>query len=102
FADRPFRIGDFISFGDKRGTVEAVGTRSSRIRAMDGTLVTVPNRDLAKMNIVNYTRRNKCLFVHTLAISVDTPPAKLRQLLEQLRSLLSADEMVEKRDGWPR
>ncbi|MVW72597.1 mechanosensitive ion channel family protein [Bordetella sp. 15P40C-2] len=102
FVDRPFRIGDVISFGDQRGAVEMVGTRSSRIRAMDGTLVTVPNSDLARMKIVNYSRRNKCLFIHTLALQVDTPPARLRQLLERLRELLAAEPMVEKKDGWPR
>src|SRR5690606_41587173 len=45
FADRPFRIGDVISFGGERGSVEMVGTRSSRIRALDGTLVTVPRSE---------------------------------------------------------
>jgi MscS family membrane protein len=102
FADRPFRIGDVISFGDQRGAVEMVGTRSSRIRATDGTLVTVPNSDLAKMKIVNYSRRNKCLFVHTLALDVNTPPARIRLLLERLRDLLTSDSMVERNDGWPR
>lgn len=102
FADRPFRIGDVISFGEQRGVVEAVGTRSSRIRALDGTLITVPNRDLAKTEIVNYTQRDKCLFVHTLALRVDTPASQLNELLERLRALMSSDDMVEKKDGWPR
>jgi len=102
FADRPFRIGDVISFGGERGSVEMVGTRSSRIRALDGTLVTVPNSDLAKMKIVNFTRRNKCLFVHTLALHVDTPADRIRLLLQRMRDLVAAEEMVEKSDGWPR
>ena len=102
FADRPFRIGDVISFGGERGSVEMVGTRSSRIRALDGTLVTVPNSDLAKMKIVNFTRRNKCLFVHTLALHVDTPANQIRLLLQRMRSLVLEEEMVEKSDGWPR
>ncbi|HYG45787.1 MAG TPA: mechanosensitive ion channel domain-containing protein, partial [Bordetella sp.] len=102
FADRPFRIGDVISFGNERGAVEMVGTRSSRIRALDGTLVTVPNSDLAKMKIVNFTKRNKCLFVHTLALHVDTPANEIRLLLQRMRSLVADEELVEKSDGWPR
>lgn len=102
FADRPFRIGDVIGFGNERGTVEMVGTRSSRIRALDGTLVTVPNSDLAKMKIMNLTRRTKCLFSHTVALSVETPPDRLEELLLALRTLVAADDMVEKTRGWPR
>ena len=51
FADRPFRVGDSIRYSDGSGSVEAIGPRSSRIRALDGTLTTVPNADLAKMQL---------------------------------------------------
>lgn len=102
FVDSPFRIGDVISFGDQRGTVEMVGTRSSRIRALDGTLVTVPNSDLAKMKIVNYTRRSKCLFVHTLALEGTTPAPQIRALLDRLHSIMISEELVEQAGGWPR
>jgi len=75
FADRPFRVGDFISYGENSGVVEAVGARSSRIRAPDGTLTTVPNGDLAKIHITNFSRRDKCLFLHTLGLRYETSPA---------------------------
>lgn len=42
FADRPFRVGDFIHYGDSDGIVEMIGPRSTRIRGLDGTLTTVP------------------------------------------------------------
>ena len=102
FADRPFRIGDTISFGGERGSVEMVGTRSTRIRALDGTLVTVPNGDLAKMKIVNLTRRDRCLLVQTFALHIDTPAGRIRRLLEAIRALMADDVMVEKTPGWPR
>lgn len=102
FMDSPFRIGDVISFGDQRGTVEMVGTRSSRIRALDGTLVTVPNSDLAKMKIVNYTRRSKCLFMHTIALDGTTPANQIRLLLERVCNLMSAEASVEQSGGGPR
>lgn len=102
FADRPFRVGDVIRFGDELGSVEMVGTRSSRVRALDGPLVTVPNSDLAKMKIVNLTRRNKCLFLHKMALHIDTPAERLDFFLQRLRVLIAAEEMVEKSKGWPR
>ncbi|WP_175171866.1 mechanosensitive ion channel family protein [Achromobacter kerstersii] len=102
FVDRPFRIGDTIQFGDQRGSVEMVGTRSSRIRALDGTLITVPNSDLAKMKIVNFSARDKCLFVHTLALDVTSPTRQIRVLLPRLHSLIASHDLVEKSEGWPR
>jgi MscS family membrane protein len=102
FVDRPFRIGDTIRFGDQRGSVEMVGTRSSRIRALDGTLVTVPNSDLAKMKIVNFSARDKCLFMHALTLDVTNSTSQIRLLLQRLHGLIASHEMVEKSEGWPR
>ncbi len=102
FVDRPFRIGDTIRFGDERGTVEMVGTRSSRIRALDGTLVTVPNSDLAKMKIVNFTARDKCLFQHTLFLDAANSASRIKLLLERLHSLIASHEMVQQSEGGPR
>lgn len=102
FADRPFRIGDTISFGSERGTVEMVGSRSSRIRALDGTLVTVPNSDLAKMQIINLTRRNKCLMQQTLCLRNTTSVDKIEALLVSIRTLVNAHEMIEQGRSTPR
>src|SRR5439155_15469733 len=49
--DQPFREGDYIKFGDVAGTVEAVGLRSTRLRTLDRTIVTVPNGRLAEMQV---------------------------------------------------
>ncbi|WP_159079032.1 mechanosensitive ion channel family protein [Orrella marina] len=102
FADRPFRIGETISFGSERGTVEMVGSRSSRIRALDGTLVTVPNSDLAKMQIINLTRRNRCLMQQTICLRNNTPIDKVDTLLATIRSLVASHAMVEQGKGTPR
>ncbi|MGH6917175.1 MAG: mechanosensitive ion channel family protein [Geminicoccaceae bacterium] len=42
-ADQPVRVGDFCRFGQTLGTVEDIGMRSTRIRTLDRTVVTVPN-----------------------------------------------------------
>ena len=52
--DKPFRRGDFIVLGDgERGTVTDVGLRSTRIRTLDGILVSIPNATVANMKIIN-------------------------------------------------
>ena len=102
FADRPFRIGDFIGFGGQNGTVEEIGPRSCRIRALDGTLTTVPNGDLARMHIVNFSARDKCLFLHVIGLRYETTPDQLAWLLDILRRTLAEHAMVEKAPGMPR
>jgi len=102
FADRPFRVGDLIHYDAKVGVVEAIGPRSCRLRGLDGTLTTVPNGDLAKMHVTNYSMRNKCFFHHVLSIRYETTPGQCEWLLEAMRRRLAAHPMVEESPGMPR
>ena len=72
FGDRPVRVGEFCSFGDKVGTVEEIGLRSTRIRGLDRTMITVPNADFAQLQIVNYTRRDMNLFQSSIGLRYET------------------------------
>ncbi len=94
-ADRPVRIGDFCKFGDSLGTVEDIGIRSTRIRTLDRTVVTVPNGEFSAMQIENYTQRDQFLFRHTLTLRYETSPDQLRYLLQELRAMLYAHTKVD-------
>lgn len=102
FADRPYRIGDWISVGGQVAEVERIGARASRLRNRDGTLCTVPNADMAKAQVVNYSQRKNCFINLTLAVKNDSSPEKIARLLENTRALFDANELIEKSDGWPR
>lgn len=102
FADRPFRVGDKIFFNDQSAKVLRVGPRSTRLRTRDGSLCTVPNSDLAKMHIINLTLRNGCYLNQTIALQNDSKIETISKLLVQIRERLAIEELVEKKDGWPR
>lgn len=102
FADRPFRIGDTILIDGRSAKVERIGPRSSRLRARDGTLRTVPNADLAKIHIVNFTLREACFLDQTLAVRGDSDPELIRQLLREARAVFEERDLIEKAEGWPR
>ncbi|HTI01502.1 MAG TPA: mechanosensitive ion channel domain-containing protein [Acidisoma sp.] len=102
FADRPFRVGDFIQHSEKSGWVEAIGPRSSRIRELDGALTTVPNGDLARMHITNFSMRTKCLFVHEIGLRYETSTEQCEWLIGALRGFLADHPLVEKAPGFPR
>jgi MscS family membrane protein len=93
--DHPVRIGEFGKFGDLIGTVEDIGMRSTRIRTLNRTLVSVPNTAFAGYNLENYSSRDKILFNPTLSIKRTTPEEQVHRLVESLRQMLAANELVE-------
>jgi len=60
--DRPFRKGDTINFGGAAGftgTVEHIGLKTTRLRALDGELVAVGNDKLLQDRIHNYAQQQR-------------------------------------------
>ncbi len=93
--DHPVRIGEFGKFGDLIGTVEDIGMRSTRIRTLNRTLVSVPNSSFAGYNLENYSSRDKILFNPTLSIKRTTPEEQVHRLVESLVKMLAANQSVE-------
>jgi MscS family membrane protein len=94
-SDRPVSVGDFCKFGSSMGTVEDIGLRSTRIRTLDRTLVTVPNGSFSAMTLENFDRRDKMLFHVTLNLRQDTTPDQVRTLLQSITDLLKDQPKVE-------
>jgi len=88
FADKPVRIGDDCQFGGVRGRVERIGLRSTRIRGADRSVISVPNAEFAKMQLVNFTARDHIPLAFTLTLQPDIAPRPLRKLLERLHGVL--------------
>ncbi len=94
-SDRPVSVGDYCRFGDRAGTVEDIGLRSSRIRTVDRTLVTVPNAQFSSMVLENFSKRDKMLFHITLNLRRDTTPDQVRTVLTSIASILTTHTSVE-------
>ncbi len=94
-SDRPVSVGDYCKFGDKEGTVEDIGLRSTRVRAPDRTLVTVPNGQFSSMTIENISARDKMLFHFTLNLHRDTTPDQVRILLIAIKKILTENPKLE-------
>jgi MscS family membrane protein len=95
YGDRPVRIGDFCQFGDMLGTVETIGLRSTKIRALDRTLITVQNGDFVQMQITNFTRRDSNLFNPTIGLLYETTTDQLKNIIEQSRELLMTHPQIK-------
>lgn len=94
YADRIVRIGDFCQFDDLAGTVEEIGIRSTRIRALDRTLITIANADLAKRKITNFSQRDVFLFRHKIGLTYETKGETIPALLAAIRDRLEAHPAV--------
>ena len=87
FIDRPFVVGERVVFGEFDGTVEAIGMRSTKIRTLDGTLVSVPNSLVANSAVNNVARRPTIKNLYTIGVTYDTCYDKLEKALEILREI---------------
>ena len=94
FADRPVRVGDFCRYGSDVGIVHDIGLRSTRIRSLERTLVTIPNAEFSQMKLENFAVRDTRLLRTTLQLRYDTTMDQLRHLLTELRKLLVGHPMV--------
>jgi len=93
--DRPVTIGDFCRFGDQVGTVEDIGLRSTRIRTLNRTLLTVPNGQFSSMPLENFSKRDKMWFHLMLNLRRDTTSDQVRTLLESITKSLRQNPKVE-------
>lgn len=87
FVDKPFRVGDRIQLPEVDGTVESIGLRSTRVRNLDGHLITVPNKTMGNATITNITKRPNIKTVMNIGITYDTPTEKVKLALQILQDI---------------
>jgi len=95
FADKPFNVGELITLDGKTGVVEEVGVRTTKVRTLDGHLLTAPNGNLANSTIHNITRRPYIRRVFSVTITYDTPPEKVQRAIDILKEILDNHEGMD-------
>jgi MscS family membrane protein len=88
FADKPVRIGDFCRFGSEEATVEEIGLRSTRLRKLDDTVISMPNSDFSQRELTNYSRRRRRLYQTTIGLRYETTEEQLRAVIVELDKML--------------
>lgn len=84
--DHPFRVGDWIETSDGSGTVESIGLRSTRLRAVDQSLITIPNSAMGSKPIINGSSRTTRQVIQTIMVDPDTSTVALERWIRHLRS----------------
>ena len=86
--DKPFEVGDFIVFGSVAGTVETVGVKTTRIRALGGEQVVMSNTELLKQTVSNYKRLRERRIVFGFGVTYATSPDQAAAIPEMVKRIV--------------
>jgi MscS family membrane protein len=93
--DQTVRAGDLIKVGQTLGTVQDIGLRSTRIRTLDRSVVSVPNGQIANMTLENLSSRDKFWFHPILSLRHGTTAPQMSSVLDRIRTLLQENKYLE-------
>jgi len=94
-ADQVVRVGDFLKIGGTVGTIEEIGLRSTRIRTLDRSVVSIPNGQISNDRLEDLSGRDKFWLHPVLSLRYETTAAQMRAALAGIRRLLLDDSRVE-------
>ncbi len=93
-SDKPFQVGDYVKLPDAEGQVVLIGFRSTKLRALDGALVIIPNKKLVNQNLINVTTREVIGIRVTFNLHYGLSEQKLDKINLEVRALLEAMPFV--------
>lgn len=97
--DKPFQVGERIVIEKHDGFVEDVGFRSTRIRTLTGSLVSIPNEKIINSTLENVAKRIHIRWSTNLTLTCDTPPDKVERAIRIVSEILDNHEGM--REDYP-
>jgi small-conductance mechanosensitive channel len=88
--DKPFLKGDMVRFDQTQGTVESIGLKSTRIRAISGEEIVISNANLLNKELRNLTQQHTRRYFQVLALVYQTPPDVCRALPDMLKDIVES------------
>jgi small-conductance mechanosensitive channel len=94
FFDRPFEIGDSITVGDKNGTIEQIGIKTTKLRALSGELIVFANADLTDSRIHNFKRMQKRRIAFKISVTYQTSTEQLEEIPSIIKGIIEDQQNV--------
>ena len=94
YTSKPVRVSDFCKFGETLGTIEEIGLRSTRVRTLDHTVVSVPNAEFMNLPLDNFSKREKIRYHPKISLRYETTPDQIRAILAEIKKLLTSHPKV--------
>ncbi|MBS1664638.1 MAG: mechanosensitive ion channel family protein [Bacteroidetes bacterium] len=95
FFDKPFEIGDFIIVDDKMGSIEYIGIKTTRIRALSGEQLICSNSALTSSWLHNYKRMSTRRIVFSFGIEYNTPAGTVKKVPGIIRNIIEAQQKAK-------
>lgn len=92
--DKPFVPGDFIIVGSKKGTVEKIGIKTTRIRSLDGEEVVMSNKELTSLDIQNYGKMKERRATVEFGILYETPTSQIKKIPKILKDIIKDEKLT--------
>ena len=92
--DRPFRRGDTVRFGTTTGTVERIGLKTTRVRALSGEQVIISNTKLLEQEVTNIAESTVRRVTITFGLVYQTPPATLDELPRLVETVIKPQKNI--------
>ena len=87
FLDKPFKINDRIQVDGYDGTVTEIGIRSTRLKTLDGRVLTIPNKSIAHNPTVNVSSEPNRKVVLNLGLTYDMDHHKMQEAIDTLKAI---------------
>jgi MscS family membrane protein len=94
--DKAVKVGDFMKFGDTSGTVDSIGLRSTRIRTLDRTILSIPNGQISNAGIETISARDMFWLHHFVGLTYSTSPAQMRTVIGNIEKMLHDNPSVDR------
>lgn len=90
YFDKPFEVGDFIAIGDKKGTVEKIGIKTTRLKALQGEELVISNQELTSSQVQNYKKMKERRADFSFGVTYETPTEKLREIPVVVQAIIES------------
>lgn len=95
YFDKPFEVGDYIVIGEDSGTVIRIGLKTTRLQALRGDELIIPNSDIVSKNIHNYKKMKKRRINFSFGVTYDTPNTKLKKISTIIKKIIDKNKNTE-------
>jgi len=95
FLDEPFEIGDRIIVNGYDGFVEDVGLRSTRLRLLNGRIITMSNSSMTNSPVENITSEPSRKITLDLGLTYNTDDKQMQEAMDILQEIVKANELLE-------
>lgn len=94
YFDRPFELGDFVTFDDKLGVIEKIGLKSTRIRTLRGELLVTSNSNLTSAHLHNFKQMTRRRVTFMIGVVYQTKADQLEEIPQIIKKIIDDNELA--------